>query len=322
MSGAGTNSNQPLPRPTVVGIGASAGGIKALGIFLETLPPQTGAAFVVIIHLDPDAKSDLAKILAAHTAMPVAQVNAPVALEGDHVYVIAPDRQLQITDSTISAVPFHEPRGQRAPIDNFFRSLATQHGDGFAVILTGGGSDGAIGLKAVKEAGGIILVQDPAEAEHASMPNAAIATDVVDFVLPVRQLAERLAELIGSKGHVATAQKADEEENLRRILAHLRVRTGHDFSHYKRSTVMRRLLRRMQVTRKEAFEDYFAYLRDNAEEGQALLSDLLISVTTFFRDPKAFSERRQMEDALRTANQKLEKQNGKSGSRKGAARDN
>jgi two-component system CheB/CheR fusion protein len=287
MAGADSKT-QSLPRPTVVGIGASAGGIKALGTFLEALPSDPGAAFVVIIHLDPDAKSDLAKILAAHTAMPVAQVDAPVPLQANHVYVIPPDRQLEITDSTISATAFEEPRGQRAPIDSFFRSLATQHGDGFAVILTGGGSDGAVGMKAVKESGGIILVQDPAEAEHASMPNAAIATDVVDFVLPVRQLAERLAELIGSKDQVVIAQKADEEENLRRILAHLRVRTGHDFSHYKRSTVMRRLMRRMQVTRKDQFDEYFAYLRDHVEEAQALLSDLLISVTTFFRDPKAY----------------------------------
>ena len=200
-----------------------------------------------------------------------------------------PDRQLQITDHEISAKPFGEARGQRAPIDSFFRSLAQQHGDGFAVILTGAGSDGAVGVKAVKEAGGIILVQDPAEAEHPAMPSAAISTEVVDFVLPIKQLAQRLAELIRTKDHAAIVRRvADDEDNLRRILAHLRVRTGHDFSHYKRSTVMRRLLRRMQVTRKEEFEEYFSYLRDHVEEAQALLADLLISVTAFFRDTKAF----------------------------------
>jgi two-component system CheB/CheR fusion protein len=285
---AASDNIQPLPRPTVVGIGASAGGIQALSIFLDALPPNTGAAFVVTIHLDPHHKSELPNVLAAHTTLPVAVVDAPVSLEANHVYVVPPDRQLAITDNTISALPFEEPRGHRTPIDSFFRSLAAQRGDGFAVILTGGGSDGALSMKAVKEAGGIILVQDPAEAEHASMPSAAIATDVVDFVLPVRQIAERLAELISSKNQVATAQKSDMEENLRRILAHLRVRTGHDFSHYKRSTVMRRLMRRMQVTRKDNFESYFGYLRDSAEEAQALLADLLISVTTFFRDPKAY----------------------------------
>jgi two-component system CheB/CheR fusion protein len=285
---AASDNIQPLPRPTVVGIGASAGGIQALSVFLDALPPNTGAAFVVTIHLDPRHKSELSNVLAAHTTLPVAVVDAPVSLEANHVYVVPPDRQLAITDNTISALPFEEPRGHRTPIDSFFRSLAAKRGDGFAVILTGGGSDGALSMKAVKEAGGIILVQDPAEAEHASMPSAAIATDVVDFVLPVRQIAERLAELISSKNQVATAQKSDMEENLRRILAHLRVRTGHDFSHYKRSTVMRRLMRRMQVTRKDNFESYFGYLRDSAEEAQALLADLLISVTTFFRDPKAY----------------------------------
>ena len=273
----------------VAGVGASAGGVKALQTLLAALPQNPGAAFVVVVHLDPRAHSQLADILAAHTTMPVTAVVDSEPLEKNHVYVIPPDRQLEMSDHHISAIRFDEPRGQRAPIDCFFRSLAAQHGDSFAVILTGGGSDGAVGVKAVKEAGGIILVQDPAEAEYPSMPNAAITTQVVDFILPVKQLGERLAELIRAKGHVANAQRAgDEEDNLRRILAHLRVRTGHDFSHYKRSTVMRRLLRRMQVTRREEFEDYFSYLREHVEEAQALLADLLISVTTFFRDPKAF----------------------------------
>src|SRR6185312_13167290 len=276
-------------RPPVVGIGASAGGVKAVRELFDALPNDTGAAFVVIMHLDPGMPSELPAILATQTDMPVLGVTKKQSLLANHVYVIPPDRELQITESEIAATAFREPRGQRAPVDSFFRSLAAQHGDRFAVILTGAGSDGAVGVKAVKEAGGIIMVQDPAEAEHPSMPNAAISTEVVDFVLPIRQLAARLAEMIRSKDHAEETQRsADDEDNLRRILAHLRVRTGHDFSHYKRSTVMRRLLRRMQVTRKEAFEDYFAYLRDNAEEGQALLSDLLISVTTFFRDPKAF----------------------------------
>jgi two-component system CheB/CheR fusion protein len=277
------------PAVTVVGVGASAGGVKALQTLLAALPARPDAAFVVVVHLDPRAHSQLAEILASHTAMPVTAVVDSQPLEKNHVYVIPPDRQLEISDHRIAAIGFEEPRGQRAPIDRFFRSLAAEHGDGFAVILTGGGSDGAVGVKAVKEAGGIILVQDPAEAEHASMPNAAIATQVADFILPVKQLGERLAELIRAKGHAANAQRAgDEDDNLRRILAHLRVRTGHDFSHYKRSTVMRRLLRRMQVTRREEFEDYFSHLRTHAEEAQALLADLLISVTTFFRDHKAF----------------------------------
>lgn len=289
MASQDNAENQAPSRPQVVGIGASAGGVEALCQLLDALPEKVGAALVVILHLDPQARSALPQILAMHTPMPVVQVTDRSQLKPDCVYVIPPDRQLQIDDHTIAAVPFTEERGHRLPVDTFFRSLAAQHGDGIAVILTGGGSDGAVGVKAVKEAGGIILVQDPAEAMHSSMPAAAIATEVADFVLPIRQLAERLMELIGTKKRAPAVQKAtDEEDNLRRILAHLRVRTGHDFSHYKRSTVMRRLLRRMQVSRMEGFEDYFAYLRDHAEEAQALLADLLISVTTFFRDSKAF----------------------------------
>src|SRR5215469_18691639 len=195
------------PSTTVVGIGASAGGVKALGNLLEGLPSKTGAAFVVIVHLDPATRSELPRILAAHTEMPVIAVTSRSPLKPDHVYVISPDRKLQINQEEIAALPFDEPRGQRAPIDSFFRSLASEHGDGFAVILTGGGSDGAVGVKAVKESGGIILVQDPAEAEHSSMPSAAIATQVADFVLPVRQMAERPVELIKVKDHVADGQK-------------------------------------------------------------------------------------------------------------------
>jgi two-component system CheB/CheR fusion protein len=274
--------------PPIVGIGASAGGIKALNAFFEAMPVDVGAAFVVIIHLDPNIRSELAGVLSAHTKLPVTQVTNSTALKPNAIYVIPPDRQLNITDHQVSAIPFEEPRGKRAPIDQFFRSLAVQHGDGFAVILSGAGSDGAVGVKAIKERGGIVLVQSPDEAEYSSMPRSAIMTDAVDFVLPARQLAERVAELIGARRQVAIESRPDEEDLLRRILAHVRVRTGHDFSLYKRSTVMRRILRRMQVSRRESLEEYFAYLRENAEEPQALLADLLISVTTFFRDPKAF----------------------------------
>ena len=220
--------------------------------------------------------------------MPVAPVNGPTKLEPNHVYVISPDRWLQLTDHEISTAEFAEPRGQRAPIDFFFRSLAA-HGDGFAVILTGGGSDGALGAKAVKEAGGIILVQDPNEAEHPSMPRSAVAAGIADFVLPLSELAHRLAELIQTRqSGPAPFEPAVDEEVLRRIFAYLRVRTGHDFSQYKRSTVLRRIARRMQVTRTDDLQGYYGALREKPDETSALLSDLLISVTTFFRDPAIF----------------------------------
>src|SRR5499427_7803833 len=280
--------------PTIVTIGASAGGVTPLQRFFEALPEQTGAAFVVVVHLDPDHRSGLPQILGGRTRMPVIQVNKTEKLEADHVYVIPPDRRVQLIDHEISPTEFEEPRGKRAPIDGFLRS-ATEHATaGFAIVLSGAGSDGAIGVRAIKEAGGIILIQDPQEAEYASMPRSAIATGVADFVLPIRELAERLVELIHVKQTAPPVEEPKiDEELLRRILAHLRVRTGHDFSKYKRSTVLRRIARRMQVTRTDDLREYYEILREKGDEAQALLGDLLISVTTFFRDQDAF-------EALRT----------------------
>jgi two-component system, chemotaxis family, CheB/CheR fusion protein len=277
--------------PVIVAIGASAGGVNALQNLFTVLPNDSGAAFVVVVHLDPEHRSELVNIIAARTRMRVVEIGKREHLEANHVYVIPPDRRLQMVDHEISAMEFDEPRGQRAPIDLFFRSLAEKLGDGFAVILSGAGADGAIGVRAVKEAGGIILVQEPSEAEYASMPRNAIAAGVVDFVLPVRDLAKRLVDLIHIKASIAVPNIRNfDEELLRRILAHLRVRTGHDFSKYKRSTVLRRIARRMQVTRADDLKEYYDVMRDNADEAQALLGDLLISVTTFFRDADAFEK--------------------------------
>jgi two-component system CheB/CheR fusion protein len=275
--------------PPVVGIGASAGGVQALQTLFDNLPADLGLAYVVILHLAPDRESELGHILGLHTKMPVATVAGPTPLQADHVYVIPPDRSLVITRDQISSEPFANPQSRRAPIDLFFRSLAAGLGDGFALILSGGGSDGALGVKAIKEAGGIVMVQDPAEAEHASMPSAAIATGAVDIVLPLKELVRRLVEVAKAKRRMPEGELVDgDEEYLRRILAQLRVRTGHDFTSYKRSTVLRRVQRRLQVARAHRLSDYYAHLRDHADEAQALLSDLLISVTSFFRDPSAF----------------------------------
>jgi two-component system CheB/CheR fusion protein len=275
--------------PVIVAIGASAGGVQALQNFFGLIPDDTGATFIVVVHLDPQRRSELSAIVAAKTSMPVVQVETSARLEANHVYVIPPDRRLQVVDHELRATEFEEPRGQRLPIDFLFRSVAERLGDGFAVILSGAGSDGALGVRAVKESGGIILVQDPNEADYASMPRSAIETGVVDFVLPVRDLAKRLSDLIRIKETVWPPEMGDfDEDVLRRILAHLRVRTGHDFSKYKRSTVVRRIARRMQVNRTDVLQDYYDIIRDNPDEVQALLSDLLISVTTFFRDREAF----------------------------------
>jgi two-component system, chemotaxis family, CheB/CheR fusion protein len=276
--------------PVIVAIGASAGGVHALQSLFAAVPNNTGAAFVVVVHLDPQHRSELVNIIAARTRMPVIEIGTRQHLEANHVYVIPPDRRLQMIDHEISALEFDEPRGQRAPIDLFFRSLAEKLGDGFAVILSGAGSDGSTGVRAVKEAGGIILVQEPNEAEYSSMPRSAIATGVADFIMPVRDLAKRLVDLIKIKESVAIPNIRNfDEELLRRILAYLRVRTGHDFSKYKRSTVLRRIARRMQVTRTDDLKEYYDVMRESSDEAQALLGDLLISVTTFFRDADAFN---------------------------------
>ncbi|NTI33028.1 chemotaxis protein CheB [Rhizobium rhizogenes] len=272
----------------VCAIGASAGGVAALQNLFRQLPSDLGLAYVVVVHLSPDEPSSLSEILSVCTRMPVHQIEDSPTLKPNCVFVIPPDRELVIAGDSVSARPFTEPRSQRAPIDMFFRSVAAARGDGVAVILSEAGADGALGVNAIKEAGGVIMVQEPAEASFDSMPQSAIATGAVDFVAPIARLAERLAEVARSKEAVRSLDMDGAANDLRRIVALLRTRTGHDFSSYKRATVMRRVVRRMQVCRADTFADYANYLLTTPEEAQNLFSDLLISVTMFFRDEQAF----------------------------------
>jgi two-component system, chemotaxis family, CheB/CheR fusion protein len=300
MAAKKKNSNSSDPsRLAIVGIGASAGGIEALREFFDVLPDDLGLAYVVVVHLAPNHESELAPILARRTRMSVVEVsdNKKLQLKPNCVYVIAPNKKLEISDGMVGSSSFSEPPGRRSAIDLFFRSLADSYGDGFAVILSGGGSDGAVGAKAVKEAGGVVLVQDPHEAAHEGMPRAVIAAEVADVVLPVRELAVRLAELAQSRAKLAPLIRApnldpdiDEEAEtaLKRIFELIRSRTGHDFSRYKRATILRRLARRMQLHHRAGLEQYLVFLRENSGEIQSLFDDLLISVTTFFRDPLAW----------------------------------
>ena len=287
----GANGGAGRKRFPTVGVGTSAGGVHALQMFFESLPDDVDAAFVVVLHLDPSHQSELPNILATRTRMPVTQVSGLTPIEPRHVYVIPPNRQLVVTDDHLAITEFDEPRWQRAPIDLFFRSLAARRGDDFAIVLTGAGADGSLGIKAVKEAGGIILVQEPDEAEYASMPRSAIATGLADFVLPLREIAARLPELIRNRPHPSSDTLTEGDgEAMQRILSHLRARSGHDFSSYKKPTIRRRIARRMQVQRATTMADYFAALRENPREAQALFADLLISVTTFFRDSHPFDK--------------------------------
>jgi two-component system CheB/CheR fusion protein len=272
----------------ICAIGASAGGVGALREFFRQVPDDLGLAYVVIIHLAPDHPSLLSEILSGVTRMQVQQVADGPRLAPNCVYVIPPDRELVIEGNDIRARPFSEPRGQRAPIDMFFRSVAAGRGDGMSVILSGAGSDGALGVRAVKEAGGIVFVQEPADAEYPMMPRSAIATGAADFVAPIPRLVERMIEVMRSKDAVRSITQDEAELDLRRIVGFLRARTGHDFSSYKRATVMRRVTRRMQVVRCGSLGEYAQYLITNPEEAHELFGDLLISVTQFFRDPGAY----------------------------------
>ncbi len=277
----------------VVGIGASAGGLKALQEFFEALPDNTGMAYVVITHLHPEHESHLPELLQRHTQMPVRQVTDLVTVEKDHVYVIPPNRRLVMEDSKIDLSEFKEPRGQRAPIDYFFRSLARGHPNSVGIILSGGGTDGAVGVKAIKEEGGLLMVQDPYEAEYGSMPEAAIATGLADVVLPVKQLAQKLVEYTRFRPPLPLDPEDLDEgqlEVMRRIIAHVRARTGHDFSQYKRSTLLRRVQRRMQIHVILELDKYLDYLRQTPTESQVLFNDILIGVTSFFRDRESWDK--------------------------------
>ncbi len=295
--------NPPPPSPSVLvpvcGIGASAGGVEALQQFFTSVPADLGLAFVVIVHLAPDRKSELPSIISRWTKMTVIQVvdHERETLKPNTIYVIAPDRKLEITDSSVGASNFEQPRGRRTAIDLFFRSLAEARSEGFAVVLSGSGSDGALGAKAIKEHGGVVLVQDPEEAGHGEMPGAVIATGAADLVLPLPQLVQALTSLVRNKSLLSVALRSadpgesignDEARALKGVLDLLRQRTGHDFSKYKRATVLRRLSRRMQLNHHLTIAEYLQHLRTEPAEAQALLNDLLISVTTFFRDPEAW----------------------------------
>lgn len=269
-------------------IGASAGGVEALQKFFASVADDLGLAFVVIVHLAPDQPSSLSDILAARTKMPVHQVDHSAQLNPNCVYVIPPDRELIIQGDDLTARRFSEPRGRRFPIDMFFQSVAAGRGDGIAVLLSGTGSDGSLGARAVREAGGIVFAQDPHDAGYGAMPESAIATGAVDFVAPIEELTARIAQVMLNEKAFHSATEEESEQDVRQIINFLRLRTQHDFSSYKQPTVLRRIARRMQVTRQESLSDYSRYLQDHSKEVQELFSDLLISVTMFFRDPQAF----------------------------------
>jgi two-component system CheB/CheR fusion protein len=289
----------PAVPPAVVGIGASAGGLKALQRFMETVPADGGMAYVVIMHLDPERESRIAAILQDRTSLPVAQVVDDTVAQADHVYVIPPGHDLEMADSTIRLLP-RSDHPQHSPVDRFFRTLATAHGaDAVGVVLSGTGSDGTSGLRHIKEHGGITVAQLPAEADYDGMPAAAIATGQVDLVLPAAQIPAELQRLRQMPSPLRPdAPPEDVEPLLARVFATLRGRTGQDFRLYKRPTVLRRLERRLRFNGVRTLEEYLPLLQAGETESRALVRDLLISVSGFFRDPGAFAALAQLVPSL------------------------
>ena len=294
----------------LVGLGGSAGAIPALQKLLQTMPADSGLAFVVILHLAPDHESNLAEILQRCTTMPVIQACDSVEVQPNAVYVIPPRKAIRTVNGHLSlADDTLSPRGQHVAVDLFFRTLADAYGPrAAAVVLSGADGDGAIGIKRIKERGGLTVAQDPQDAEQAGMPRSAIASGMVDWVLPVEEIGQRLLAYFGlakslklppeDGPHPAQPPRpaaGSEEAALREVLAFLRTRTGRDFSYYKRATVVRRIARRMQVNGVENLQGYLDYLRTRPGEAGALLQDMLISVTNFFRDADCF---RALEDHL------------------------
>lgn len=277
---------------TVVGIGASAGGLAALRDLFAHLSDDTGMSFVVIVHLAPDHESHLADLLQTECAMPIRQVDQTLALDENQVYVIPPGKNLSAVDTHLRLSELEPERRDRSPIDHFFRTLAATHdGHSIGVVLSGTGTDGTAGLAAIKEGGGVTIVQDPDEAEYAGMPRSALDAGVVDLVAPIAGIADRIRVLAGVSGKVGDPQDSepvDDDEALRQIGGYIRSRTGHDIAGYKSSTVLRRIRRRMQLHQIPDFDRYIELLRSEHHEAALLFDDILISVTSFFRDPEVF----------------------------------
>ena len=300
-SGRKAPKDKPSPKQTrspktadfpIVGIGASAGGLEALEQFLSGVPEDSSMAFVIIQHLDPTHQGIMAELLQRGTRMKVSQVKDRSKVQPNCVYVIPPNKDMSLLRGTLHLLPPVAPRGLRLPIDFFFRSLAAEkreHGAG--VILSGMGTDGTLGLRDIKEAAGVVLVQDPATAKFDGMPRSAIEAGLADFVAPAQELAAKLAVYFQHTPLLAKTAPAPEGKSqggLEKVIILLRDQTGHDFSHYKKSTLYRRVERRMGIHQIGKMSHYVRFLQENPQELELLFKELLIGVTSFFRDPETW----------------------------------
>ena len=275
----------------IVGIGASAGGLEALEIFFTHMPPEAGIAFVIVQHLDPKHKSIMDELLKRRTMMRVLQAADGLTLEPNSVYLNPPDKDVGIFNGNFQLTDPAESHSVRLPINYFFRSLAEDQGENsICIILSGSGSDGTMGLKDIKSSGGLVMVQNPEQAQYDSMPRSAIETGLVDYVLPVEKMPKELIGYI-KQPYVREYKIGIGTEHLdamQKILMLMRSRTGHDFSHYKQNTIYRRVERRMALHKITDMRTYVQYLKNTPAEVDSLFKDFIIEVTSFFRDPEAF----------------------------------
>jgi two-component system CheB/CheR fusion protein len=292
-SATGQDSGADAPFP-IVGIGASAGGLEALEQFFRHAPAAARIAFVVVQHLDPEHRGAMVELLQRTTPMPVVQVEDGQNAEPDHVYVIPPGMEMSLLQGRLHLLPLPEPRGLNLPIDCFFRSLAADREQAsIGVVLSGMGSDGTLGLRAIKEKAGAAFVQSLTSAKFTGMPGSAIQAGLADVVAPAEELPERIVAFLRHAPYFSPRRDDAGESHhgaLEKALVVLRAHTGNDFSLYKRSTVQRRIERRMALHQIGRIADYVRYLRENGAEVDLLFKELLIGVTTFFRDPDAWEQ--------------------------------
>lgn len=283
---------EPFP---IVAIGASAGGLAAFDAFFDAMSayPEPGVAFVLVQHLAPDRPSALLELVQRHTPMPVAEVTDGMPVAPNHVYVIPPNRDLAVMGGTLHLLEPAAPRGQRLPVDFLFRSLALEQRErAIGIVLSGTGSDGTLGARAIKSEGGVVMAQTPDTTEFDGMPRSVVAAGLADFVLPASEMPARLLALAARRAGEADTPDLllpADAAALAKVLLLLRSQTGHDFSLYKPRTVLRRIERRMVVHRIESLAAYARYMQETLAEAEALFGDLLIGVTSFFRDPEAFA---------------------------------
>jgi two-component system CheB/CheR fusion protein len=285
----------PLPHFPIVGIGASAGGLAAFEAFFSGMPAgaDPGMAFILVQHLAPDHESILASLIQRYTRMKVVQVQDGMAVQPNCAYIIPPGRDMAFLKGTLQLLEPSAPRGQRLPIDFFFRSLAQdQRERAICIVLSGTGSDGTLGAIAIKGEGGIVMAQLPSSAEYDGMPRSVIATGMVDYELPPAQMPAQLiayaAQAFVNPARRMSPPPPEAESALKKVFVLIRAQTGRDFSQYKPSTILRRIERRMAVHQIPSLESYIKYLQSASTEIDLLFRDLLIGVTSFFRDPDVF----------------------------------